>query len=578
MGQSSSLNFLGRSFRHNDIKDTSLLNLAPHSEEFDSHDMLMVTQTKEKADEGYAVLEFPQCAFNSAMEGIQRVSWPAFPQNLPQESSESLNFNLGKPKVQSKETTPYLPRLSLNSRRLEDSNPHEENPCPLIEGEALLRCIMFEELKAHSVRSDGCHRTESLGSGDSDDNLEVINSALKVVREDGSCTDTNNARAPDQMLGEMWGFDSRCKQSSLVLSGFVRGTLTQGNGCYQHHCRNKTLEIVVEEPKQQKTTPPSRPSKGLALPSANNESISLLLRNLCPPHGTMSVIGRRREMEDVVAGVPSFFSLPKPTVLLQNSLTRFAAPAPTPLHFFGVYDGHGGSQASIYCKNRFHKDLAEKLRDASSFSRDLSYWNQVMSARFMKMDMAVGGMCPNGGCSSNADVQMISDCCRNPVAPENVGSTAFVSPTQFVIANCGDSRAVLSRGGKVIPLSNDHKSEREDEMGCIEAAGGHAIYWNGYPVGGFLAMSRAPGVRFLKRYVISEPKVTCTEQTNEDQCLILASDGLWDVLSNDIVCEVARKCLAGFRPHCSKGITEDTPVGAAAALLTKLAGLNILNP
>ncbi|XP_057872002.2 probable protein phosphatase 2C 24 [Cryptomeria japonica] len=380
------------------------------------------------------------------------------------------------------------------------------------------------------------------------------------------------------MLGEMWGFDSRCKQSSLVLSGFVRGTLTQGNGCYQHHCRNKTLEIVVEEPKQQKTTPPSRPSKGLALPSANNESISLLLRNLCPPHGTMSVIGRRREMEDVVAGVPSFFSLPKPTVLLQNSLTRFAAPAPTPLHFFGVYDGHGGSQASIYCKNRFHKDLAEKLRDASSFSRDLSYWNQVMSARFMKMDMAVGGMCPNGGCSSNADVQMISDCCRNPVAPENVGSTAFVSPTQFVIANCGDSRAVLSRGGKVIPLSNDHKSEREDEMGCIEAAGGHAIYWNGYPVGGFLAMSRAPGVRFLKRYVISEPKVTCTEQTNEDQCLILASDGLWDVLSNDIVCEVARKCLAGFRPHCSKGITEDTPVGAAAALLTKLAGLNILNP
>ncbi|GLJ21398.1 hypothetical protein SUGI_0393970 [Cryptomeria japonica] len=69
--------------------------------------------------------------------------------------------------------------------------------------------------------------------------------------------------------------------------------------------------------------------------------------------------------------------------------TRFVAPAPTPLHFFGVYDGHGRSQASIYCKNCFHKALAEKLRDASSFSRDLSYWNQVMSARFMKMDTMV---------------------------------------------------------------------------------------------------------------------------------------------------------------------------------------------
>ncbi|KAH9326424.1 hypothetical protein KI387_006602, partial [Taxus chinensis] len=51
-------------------------------------------------------------------------------------------------------------------------------------------------------------------------------------------------------------------------------------------------------------------------------------------------------------------------------------------------------------------------------------------------------------------------------------SYADVSPSQLVIANYGDSRAVLSRGGKAIPLSNDHKPEREDEMGCIEAAGG----------------------------------------------------------------------------------------------------------
>ncbi|KAH9293540.1 hypothetical protein KI387_041255, partial [Taxus chinensis] len=199
----------------------------------------------------------------------------------------------------------------------------------------------------------------------------------------------------------------------------------------------------------------------------------------------------------------------------------------------GVGSQNRAAQASIFCKNRFHEALAEELRDASSFSRDLNDWRKVMSACFMKMDMAVGGMCPNGGCSTG-DVQMISNCCQDPVAPENVGSTAViavVSPSQLVIANCGDSRAVLSRGGKAIPLSNDHKPEREDEMGRIEAA----------------------------------------DRTHEDECLILASDGLWDVLSNDSACEVARKCLAGYRPHRSKGITEDTPVGAAAALLTKLA-------
>eukprot|EP00252_Welwitschia_mirabilis_P003310 TRINITY_DN133_c0_g1_i2.p1 TRINITY_DN133_c0_g1~~TRINITY_DN133_c0_g1_i2.p1 ORF type:complete len:228 (+),score=50.78 TRINITY_DN133_c0_g1_i2:238-921(+) len=200
-------------------------------------------------------------------------------------------------------------------------------------------------------------------------------------------------------------------------------------------------------------------------------------------------------------------------------------------------------------------------------------WNRVMCACFKKMDMAVGGMCPNDICSVG-DSPSVNDCCQDSVVPENVGSTAVVavvSSTQIVVANCGDSRAVLSRDGKAIPLSSDHKPNREDELNRIEAAGGRVIYWNGYRVGGFLAMSRALGDRFLKRYVISEPEVTCTERIQEDECLILASDGLWDVLSNDIVCEVARKCLAGYRPRRAKGITEETPVGAAAAFLTKLA-------
>lgn len=328
---------------------------------------------------------------------------------------------------------------------------------------------------------------------------------------------------------------------------------------------------------KQRTTeqgvPLNRPLKTIG--RANSESISLLLKDPCPPHSTMSIIGRRREMEDAVSAVPSFFSIPKGSsiALLDGFCGSGPPPLPTALHFFAVYDGHGGSQASVFCKDRFHEALAEELRNSSPFCRDLNDWSKVMSTCFTKIDMAVGGMCPNGSCGSG-DSQKTSDCCQDPVAPENVGSTAvvaIVSPSQLVIANCGDSRAVLSRGGKAIPLSSDHKPEREDELNRIEAAGGRVIFWNGYRVGGFLAMSRAIGDRFLKRYVISEPEVTCTERTHEDECLILASDGLWDVLSNDVVCEVARKCLAGYRPHRSKGITEDTPVGAAAALLTKLA-------
>ncbi|PIN03756.1 Leishmanolysin-like peptidase (Peptidase M8 family) [Handroanthus impetiginosus] len=67
-----------------------------------------------------------------------------------------------------------------------------------------------------------------------------------VAYSDGSCTDTNGARAPDQMLGEVRGSNSRCMTSSLVRNGFVRGSTTQGNGCYQHRCVNNSLEVAVD--------------------------------------------------------------------------------------------------------------------------------------------------------------------------------------------------------------------------------------------------------------------------------------------------------------------------------------------
>nr|XP_008357189.2 LOW QUALITY PROTEIN: leishmanolysin homolog [Malus domestica] len=67
-----------------------------------------------------------------------------------------------------------------------------------------------------------------------------------VAYSDGSCTDTNSARPPDKMLGEVRGSNSRCMASSLVRTGFVRGSMTQGNGCYQHRCVNNSLEIAVD--------------------------------------------------------------------------------------------------------------------------------------------------------------------------------------------------------------------------------------------------------------------------------------------------------------------------------------------
>ncbi|XP_048527714.1 probable protein phosphatase 2C 37 [Triticum urartu] len=48
--------------------------------------------------------------------------------------------------------------------------------------------------------------------------------------------------------------------------------------------------------------------------------------------------------------------------------------------------------------------------------------------------------------------------------------------------------------------------------------------------------------------VICEPEISITERCEEDDCLILASDGLWDVISNKVACDVARQCLEDGSP------------------------------
>ncbi len=49
------------------------------------------------------------------------------------------------------------------------------------------------------------------------------------------------------------------------------------------------------------------------------------------------------------------------------------------------------------------------------------------------------------------------------------------------------------------------------------------------------------GDRYLKPWIIPEPEVRFLPRAKDDECLILASDGLWDVMTNEEVCDLARK-------------------------------------
>jgi len=105
-------------------------------------------------------------------------------------------------------------------------------------------------------------------------------------------------------------------------------------------------------------------------------------------------------------------------------------------------------------------------------------------------------------------------------------------------ANCGDARAVLCRSLQAIRLSYDHKGTDEAETKRIQDAGGFIVLNR---VNGVLAVTRSLGDHTMKDYVISDPYISEYELTEEDSHLVLACDGLWDVISDQEVCDIVVK-------------------------------------
>lgn len=87
-------------------------------------------------------------------------------------------------------------------------------------------------------------------------------------------------------------------------------------------------------------------------------------------------------------------------------------------------------------------------------------WEEVFTSCFLKIDDEVGGRVSRSIPGGNSDAFNRT---LEPVAPETVGSTAVVAlicSSHIIVANCGDSRAVLYRGKEALALSNDHKVRR----------------------------------------------------------------------------------------------------------------------
>jgi serine/threonine protein phosphatase PrpC len=199
------------------------------------------------------------------------------------------------------------------------------------------------------------------------------------------------------------------------------------------------------------------------------------------------------------------------------------------LTFFAVYDGHGGARVADAC----HANLYSLFINAGK---------------------------PPGPGLEEAFVK-ISDQVLADKRLEFEGSTAVVvhvGAEKYTSGNVGDSRAILCRGNLAVNLTTDHKPDGPSEKARIEKLGG-SVRWHGYlgpdrlPVQGMgayringnLAVSRAIGDALERPFVSSAPDICEFDKQDDDKFILLASDGLWDVMSSQEVCDFVKQIMAG---------------------------------
>jgi len=131
---------------------------------------------------------------------------------------------------------------------------------------------------------------------------------------------------------------------------------------------------------------------------------------------------------------------------------------------------------------------------------------------------------------------------------KNGGTTALIAlimKNTVYIANAGDSRAVLLTDDEVIRLTCDHKPDNPQEEQRIQQSGGvvtrvtNKLGKTISRVNGMLAVSRALGDIMLQPFVSAEPDVFQFDISNRNRILILACDGIWDVLTDEEATSVA---------------------------------------
>jgi len=270
----------------------------------------------------------------------------------------------------------------------------------------------------------------------------------------------------------------------------------------------------------------------------NNKQLSLIA-------GAGRTRGKRPYMEDVDFTFPSI-----------RVNERYSVAV------YGVLDGHGGKECAQYCADEIPTKIAALLRNGKSCEESLY-------TSFIQTDVEFLKVSDNSGSTANI---LVWDKKNN----------------KLHIANTGDTRAVLSRSGVAFNLSLDKKATDPDEIARISESGGFIS--NGR-VNGILAVTRALGDAHLKssktNALVADPEITTYipsavqsisnfNKIDMDEFIVIATDGLWDVMSSQEVITMIRDLMNSKNILISCDTITDTipkPVDTVIMELNKIADI-----
>ena len=196
--------------------------------------------------------------------------------------------------------------------------------------------------------------------------------------------------------------------------------------------------------------------------------------------------------------------------------------------YFGLFDGHSGKEVGIYLMENLHKILSQELK-----THDIENSDNIQIAvknTFEKIDKEINNQNFKNETGSTGTVLLL------------YRDTKSKSGKSLLCANVGDSKAYLINKKEMKIITKDHKCNDANEVKRIRDTGGIVFRER---VFGTLMLTRSFGDKEMKKYgVLSTPDIFCHNIEDDDLFVIIASDGVWDVVEEEEILKMSQEKIS----------------------------------